>query len=65
MPTYDYRCEACKQEFEHFQKITEEPLKTCPKCGAPEVKRQITSGNFILRGGGWYADGYSGGGKDS
>ena len=28
MPTYEYRCLECGSEFEHFQKMTDEPLKT-------------------------------------
>jgi putative FmdB family regulatory protein len=65
MPTYEYRCQECKQEFEQTQSVKEDPIKTCPKCGKDSAQRLISSGNFILRGGGWYADGYSGGGKDS
>lgn len=34
------------------------PLKKCPKCGKSKVRRLITGGNFILKGGGWYSDGY-------
>lgn len=44
MPVYEYEardaeegggCEACRTPFEVVQKIADEPLKTCPKCGAP------------------------------
>jgi putative FmdB family regulatory protein len=28
MPTYDYLCKTCGDEFEADQKITEDPLKT-------------------------------------
>ena len=34
-------------------------LDTCPKCAKTTAKRQISGGNFILKGGGWYADLYS------
>lgn len=35
------------------------PLTTCPSCKAETAKRQVSGGTgFILRGGGWYADGY-------
>jgi putative FmdB family regulatory protein len=41
------------------QRIVEDPIKKCPKCGADTAKRQISQGaGFILKGGGWYADGY-------
>ena len=59
MPTYEYGCEACGHEFEKEQRITEDPIKKCPKCGKQKARRLITQGNFILKGGGWYADLYS------
>ena len=61
MPTYEYKCRACGHVFEIIQKITEPPLKKCPKCKKPKAERQIIGGNFILKGSGWYSDGYSGG----
>lgn len=60
MPTYEYGCDACGHIFEVTQRITEDAITTCPKCGKDQAKRMITQGNFILRGGGWYADAYSG-----
>ena len=44
MPIYEYKaigsthCELCQQRFEIRQRINDEPLKHCPKCGA-EIKR--------------------------
>lgn len=58
MPTYTYICDACKREFEKEQRIVDPPLKKCPKCGKAKARRMISSGNFILKGGGWYSDGY-------
>lgn len=59
MPTYEYRCKSCEYEFEEFQSINDEPLKLCPECSQEELQRLIGSGNFILKGRGWYSDLYS------
>ncbi|MCA9633363.1 MAG: zinc ribbon domain-containing protein [Myxococcales bacterium] len=58
--TYEYVCEACGHHWEADQKMSEAPLKKCPSCGKPKAKRQISGGaGFVLKGGGWYADGYA------
>jgi putative FmdB family regulatory protein len=59
MPTYEYLCKACGHAWEATQRISEDPLKECPQCHQPRAERQISGGNFILKGGGWYADLYS------
>jgi putative FmdB family regulatory protein len=59
MPTYSYQCEACLREFEKEQRISESAIRKCPSCGKLKLRRLISSsGNFILKGGGWYSDGY-------
>jgi putative FmdB family regulatory protein len=51
MPTYQYRCQKCGQQFEREQSITEESLKQCPKCKG-KVQRIITGGQgFVFKGG--------------
>ena len=65
MPTYSYTCDACGKSFEKEQRIVEDPIKVCELCGKPKARRQITSGNFILKGGGWYSDGYGSSSKSS
>jgi putative FmdB family regulatory protein len=59
MPTYEYACPDCESEFEVEQRITEDPLKSCPKCRSRRIKRLISRTFFTLKGGGWYADGYA------
>jgi putative FmdB family regulatory protein len=59
MPTYEYSCANCESEFEVEQRITEDPLESCPKCRSRRIKRLISQTFFTLKGGGWYADGYA------
>jgi putative FmdB family regulatory protein len=54
MPTYEYECRKCSHTFEQFQSMSEEPLKTCPKCGG-KVRRLIGGGTgIIFKGSGFY-----------
>jgi putative FmdB family regulatory protein len=60
MPTYEYACDACHHEFEVVQSIKDDPITQCPKCKEPKARRMIAGTGFILKGGGWYSDLYSG-----
>jgi len=63
MPTYEYECPKCGH-FERFQSINDDPLKRCPTCRR-KVEKLISGGNFHLKGGGWYSDGYDKKGSSS
>ena len=59
MPTYEYECLRCGYRFEEFQKMSDEPVKRCPKCNG-KVKRLISTGaGIIFKGSGFYATDYS------
>ncbi len=58
MPTYEYRCSACKHEFEEFQSISDPPVTICPACGG-KTERVITGGvGLIFKGSGFYITDY-------
>jgi putative FmdB family regulatory protein len=55
MPTYEYECNTCNQNFEVFQSMSDPVIKNCPKCGN-EVRRLIFGGSgVIFKGSGFYA----------
>tara|TARA_Y100000996_G_C22106544_1_gene472116 strand:- start:124 stop:369 length:246 start_codon:yes stop_codon:yes gene_type:complete len=55
MPIYEYKCSKCNGIFEHFQRISDDPLKTCLICGSKNtVSKIISSSAFRLNGTGWY-----------
>ena len=76
MPTYEYECAKCHKDFEIFQSMKDDALKTCPKekCrmktwGKGKVKRKLGVGaGFIFKGSGFYitdyrSEGYKSGAK--
>ena len=58
MPIYEYECTSCCKVIEVIQRMTEDPLTNCPDCSGP-VNKLVSKSSFQLKGGGWYADGYS------
>ena len=56
MPVYEFEC-SCGEILEELTKMGTESV-TCPKCGN-NAKKIISTCSFELKGGGWYADGYS------
>jgi len=54
MPFYDYKCAACEHTFEALQKMSDDVLVDCPKCGKPALKKQLSAAGFRLKGSGWY-----------
>ncbi len=54
---YEYAC-TCGHRFEQMAKV-KDPIPPCPKCASAEVRKVISAtGGFVLRGEGWYRDGY-------
>lgn len=61
MPIYAYRCSACGHAKEVLQKMSAEPLTTCPACNTENFSKQVTAAGFQLKGSGWYATDFKGG----
>jgi putative FmdB family regulatory protein len=59
MPIYEYECQSCGHRFEEWQKMSDKPVKVCPKCNARKVEKLISHTSFQLKGGGWYSDLYA------
>jgi putative FmdB family regulatory protein len=60
MPTYEYRCPECGNEFEKFGKMSDPPVTECTRCGA-ESQRRISGGaGLLFKGSGFYITDYRG-----
>ncbi len=55
---YEYRCPQCEAECEVEKKISDESDELCATCGAI-MSRQISVASFVLKGDGWFKDGYN------
>ena len=63
MPIYAYKCSACGFAKDQLQKMSDPPLSDCPACGKPSFTKQLTAAGFQLKGSGWYATDFKGGGS--
>ena len=61
MPIYEYRCTKCGHLIEIIQKLSDRPLRKCSECSG-RLEKLVSRASFQLKGGGWYAEGYSSGG---
>ena len=57
MPTYGYRCSNCGHQFEIVQRMTDEPLTSCPKCKGKLAKMLYPVG-ISFKGSGFYTTDY-------
>lgn len=60
MPIYEYTCENCGALNEVIQSFNAPAPEQCEKCGEGPLHKNISKGSFVLKGGGWYNDGYTG-----
>jgi putative FmdB family regulatory protein len=64
MPTYGYRCTKCGHQFEVFQRMSDEPIQTCPQCEGKVTKMLYPSG-VVFKGTGYYSTDYKGSGSSA
>ena len=62
MPIYEYLCQQCNERHEIIQRISEDPLTHCPKCGG-EMKKLISSPAIQFKGSGFYKTDYASSGS--
>ncbi|TMD98754.1 MAG: hypothetical protein E6I72_02430 [Chloroflexi bacterium] len=62
MPIYGYRCASCGHQFEIQQRMSDEPLRVCPKCQGKLTKVLYPTG-VIFKGSGFYTTDYKASGK--
>ena len=63
MPIYEYRCSSCGAQKDVMQKMADAALTTCPECGKETFSKQLSAASFQLKGSGWYASDFKGGGS--
>ena len=59
MPLYEYECDQCGHRFEQIQKFSDDPIETCPSCGAAAVRKLISPPAIQFKGTGWYITDYA------
>jgi putative FmdB family regulatory protein len=62
MPTYEYQCKSCNHRFEIWQKMTDEPLTTCPECQG-SIRRVLFPAGVVFKGAGFYKTDYANGSR--
>jgi putative FmdB family regulatory protein len=64
VPTYGYRCTKCGHQFEVFQRMSDDPIQTCPKCQG-EVTKILYPSGVLFKGSGYYSTDYKGSGSSA
>ncbi len=54
MPTYEYICKNCGENFEVFQSFADRPLKKHKTCGG-DLKKVLHARGIVFKGSGFYA----------
>ena len=63
MPIYEYKCSKCEHQFEVIQRLSDNPVESCPACNKKTVKKLVSAPSFRLKGAGWYETDFKTGSK--
>ena len=62
MPTYAYMCRDCGHTFDIVQKMTEDTLTICPRCGG-RLRKVFAAPAIAFKGSGFYTTDHGKGSK--
>ena len=68
MPTYQYRCKQCADEFEKAQSFSDDSTPKCPTCGTrskKNISKVFSQVGISFRGSGFYKNDHGGNGSKS
>ena len=57
MPIYEYRCDECGDSFDVLQRMSDDPLVTCKKCGGT-LRKVLHPVAIHFKGSGFYTTDY-------
>jgi len=57
VPIYEYRCDDCGTSFEVLQRMSDDPLETCEKCGG-RLQKVLHPVAIHFKGSGFYTTDY-------
>jgi len=57
VPIYEYRCDDCGNSFEVLQRMSDDPLETCDKCGG-RLQKVLHPVAIHFKGSGFYTTDY-------
>jgi putative FmdB family regulatory protein len=60
MPIYEYACASCGTVIEIMQKVGARAPGKCRECSG-KLSKLVSRTSFVLKGGGWFDEGYGGG----
>jgi putative FmdB family regulatory protein len=64
VPTYDYKCKACRHSFEVRKAFHEDPSAVCPVCGQ-EAQKMFVPVPIVFKGSGFYVNDHRDAGKST